>query len=102
MTKGLLRKAQENLGPAYLPIYDIYQASFCEYKGSPPLLTKQGSRVVFEFRATPETYELLREYQGNPLIPLLDFVAVLRRLRGRMLDARDGNDRRETKNGQTF
>lgn len=78
-----------------LPLYDIHQAAFLELKGTPPILTKQGTRVVFELPATSGTYELLREYQDNPSIPLLDYVAVLRRLRARMLEARDGNGKRE-------
>jgi hypothetical protein len=82
-----------------LPLYDIHQAAFLELKGTPPILTKQGSRVVFEFPSTAGTYELLREYQDNPFISLLDYVAVLRRLRARMLEARDGNGRRERETG---
>jgi hypothetical protein len=85
-----------------LPIYDIHQAAFLELKDTPPILTKQGSRVVFEFPSTDGTYALLHEYQDNPFIPLLDYVAVLRRLRARMLEARDGNGKREreTENGR--
>jgi hypothetical protein len=74
-----------------LPLYDINQAAFLEFKGTSSTLTKQGSRVVFEFPSTAQTYELLREYQDNPSISLLDYVAVLRRLRAKMLEVRDGN-----------
>lgn len=84
-----------------LPLYDIHQAAFLELKGMSAVLTKQGSRIVFEFPSTSGTYELLRQYQINPPTPLLDYVAVLRRLRARMLEARDGNGKRErgTENG---
>jgi len=78
-----------------LPLYDIHQAAFLEFKGTPPILTKQGSRVVSRYRRQKQTYALLRGYQDNPSIPLLDYVAVLRRLRARMLEARDGNEKRE-------
>lgn len=77
-----------------LPLYDIHQVAFLEYKDTPVVLTKQGSRVVFEVPATEKIYKLLREYQSNPSILLLDYVAVLRRLRARMLEARDGNGER--------
>ncbi len=83
-----------------LPLYDIHQAAFLEFKGTPSLLTRQGSRVVFEVPATDATYTLLRGYQDNPSIPLLDYIAVLRRLRARMLEVRDGNDNGETTNGK--
>ena len=79
----------------FLPLYDIYPAAFLEFHHIQLNLTKQGTRVVFEVPANEKTYRLLREYQDNNLIPLLDYVAVLRRLRARMLEARDGNGRRE-------
>jgi hypothetical protein len=84
------------------PLYDIHQAAFLEYHNIQLVLTKQGSRVVFEVPANEKTYTLLREYQDNNLIPLLDYVAVLRRLRARMLEARDDNGKRgrETDHGQ--
>ena len=86
-----------------MPLYDIHQAAFLEFKGSPLTLTKEGSRVVFDVPAIERTYELLRGYQGNPSIPLLDYVGVLRRLRARMLEARDGKEKRgrETAHGRT-
>jgi hypothetical protein len=82
-----------------LPLYDIHQAAFLEFHHIQLKLTKQGSRIVFEVPANEKTYELLRGYQGNPPIPLLDFVAVLRRLRARMLEARDENGRRKRETG---
>jgi hypothetical protein len=86
----------------FLPLYDIYPAAFLEYNHIELNLTKQGTRVVFEAPATEETYKLLREYQDNNLIPLLDYVAVLRRLRARMLEARDGNGRRGREMGNGY
>ncbi len=84
----------------YLPLYDIYQVSWLDFKGIQVRLSKLGNRVVFEVPANDETYRLLREYQSNPQVPLLDMVGCLRRIRARMLDLRDANDRRErvTKN----
>jgi hypothetical protein len=48
----------------------------------------QGTSVVFEFEASEAVYQLLREYQSNPSVPILDYVNVLRRLRSRMLSMR--------------
>ena len=72
-----------------LPQHDINASAYLEYKGIQAELTLQGTRVVFEFPATNEVYALLREYQGNPSTPILDYVNVLRRLRARMLELRD-------------
>ena len=87
----------------HLPIWDLYQAAYLEYQGTELTLTRQGTRVVFEAPATEKTYRLLREYQDNNPIPLLDYIGVLRRLRARMLEVRDGNGKREreTTHGQS-
>lgn len=58
------------------------------------ILKKEDSgRVVGVVEASPETYRLMGEFQSNPEIRLLDFLADQRRLRGRMLDMRDGRGR---------
>lgn len=75
-------------GKSKIPVFDIHQASFLEHNGIYPELTLQGTRVVFEFPASTTVYKLLREYQDNPSIPVLDYVNVLRRLRSRMLSMR--------------
>jgi hypothetical protein len=72
-----------------IPVFDIHQASFLEVNGISPQLSMQGTRVIFEFEPSEALYKLLREYQGNPSIPILDYVSVLRRLRSRMLSMRD-------------
>ena len=71
------------------------------------LQREDSGRVVGEVEATDEAYRLMAEYQGNPSVNLLDFLAVQRRLRGRLLDVRDGNGRngrrdRETGNGRNI
>ena len=62
-------------------------------------------RVVGEAPATPEVYQLLAEFQGNPSVPLTEFLACQRRLRGQMLDLRDakgnGERKREMSHGQS-
>jgi hypothetical protein len=72
-----------------IPIFDIHTASFLELKHISPELTLEGTRVVFEFNSSEEVYKLLKEYQSNPSVPLLDYVSVLRRLRSKMLSMRD-------------
>lgn len=58
-------------------------------------------RVVGVLEASPEAYRLMGEFQSNPEIRLLDFLADQRRLRGRMLDMRDGSGRNaQRRNGQ--
>jgi len=78
-----MAKAKEKI-----PVFDIHIASFLELNNISPQLTLQGSRVIFELDSSDEVYRLLRRYQENPEIPILDFVNVLRRLRSRMLSMR--------------
>jgi hypothetical protein len=71
-----------------IPVFDIHTASFLELNNIPPELTLQGTRVVFNFEPSETLYRLLREYQNNPSIHILDYVNVLRRMRSRMLSMR--------------
>lgn len=83
------------------PLYDIYQTSWLHFNGIEITLSKEGNRVIFEVPASEETYQLLKEYETNLQIRLLDMVGSLRRMRARMLDLRDGDGRRgrETTHG---
>jgi hypothetical protein len=42
-------------------------------------------RLGWEIDASPEVYELLREYENNPLVPLMDFVNIAKRTRVQIL-----------------
>lgn len=77
--------------PHKIPLYDIHEAAHQELNGNEVSLELQGSRVVFEVPATDTTYRLLQEYHANPSVALGDFVRVLKRLRSKMLDLRDGH-----------
>jgi len=71
-----------------VPILDIYLSSFLSFRGIEPEFTRQGTRVIFEFPATPEVYDLTKTYNENPSVPVLDFVHHLRKLRSQMLSLR--------------
>ena len=71
-----------------VPILDIHLASYLSFHGIEPEFTKQGTRVVFEFPDTKETNDLIRNYNENPFVQVLDFVHHLRKTRSMMLAAR--------------
>mgnify|MGYP000889455863 CR=1 FL=1 len=71
-----------------IPVMDIYQATFLDYQGIPPDLTKQGTRVIFLFPNIQRVLEQIQAYNQNPSIPILDFVHCLRKLRSQMLAIR--------------
>jgi len=76
-----------------------------ESHGIPVDLQKEASgRVIGEVDATDEVFRLMVDYQANPVVHVLDFLAYQRRLRGRLLDARnghEGNGYGRTGNGHT-
>ena len=71
-----------------IPLYDINLSAFLQYQGITPQLQKEGSRVVFFFPSDNKTHELMRVYNQNPTVPVLDFIGHLRRLRSQMLAMR--------------
>ena len=78
-----------------IPLYEIHEVAFLSLNNIQIELEKRGTRVVFLVPSTPETYQLLAEYNENPQVSLLDFVGCLRRIRGQMLSIRDGNEKGE-------
>ena len=71
-----------------LPLYDINLAAFLQHRGIVPSLQQQGSRVVFFFPNDNTTHRIMKEYNENLMVPVLDFVGHLRRLRSQMLSMR--------------
>lgn len=71
-----------------IPIMDIHTAAFLDMRGHPPCLTKQGTRVVFDFPNSQSVLKIINLYNENPEVPLLDYVSHLRKLRAQMFAAR--------------
>jgi hypothetical protein len=73
---------------ARIPLFDIHLAAFLLLNNESPELTKEGTRVIFEFPSTDVVHTLLRQYQTNPPVNVLDYAGALRRLRSMMLSMR--------------
>ncbi|MBF0487209.1 MAG: hypothetical protein HQK98_03525 [Nitrospirae bacterium] len=71
-----------------IAINDINLSAFLTLKGITPDLTLTSGRVIFEFPITDELYNEVKAYNTNELVPCLDFISALRRLRGQMLSMR--------------
>lgn len=71
-----------------IPVADLNTAAFLVLHGMEVEFRLIGTRISFEFPATPETYALLRQFQANPSVRALDFSDSIRRLRARMLAER--------------
>ena len=71
-----------------IPYYDINLSAYLAYRCIEPVLVKENTRVVFYFPNDARTHQLMAEYNGNPTVPLLDFIGHLRKLRAQMLSLR--------------
>jgi hypothetical protein len=91
-------------GPRKIRFHDLSGLGpFFELNNIPVTLIEEGGRAVGEVEGTESAYATMARFQDNPTVPLLEWLAVQRRMRGRMLDVRDGNGKnghRGTKNGQ--
>ena len=90
---------------APLELADINTAGFLSLSSIPIELTNRDGRVFFLVPAEERTYRELARLQSNPMVPALDFISHLKRLRGRMHDARttheENGKRRTTNEGTT-
>jgi hypothetical protein len=73
-----------------IPLMDIYLASYLVLHGITPHLALQDTRVIFEFPGTDEVFKISREFNSNPLVPILDFVSSVRQLRSQMIALKRG------------
>lgn len=76
------------MNPPTIPIFDINLSAFLQYQGITPQLQKEGSRVIFCFPNDNRTQQAMKKYNENPIVPVLDFVGHLRKLRAQMLSQR--------------
>ena len=82
-----------------IPLYEIHEVAFLSLNNVQVEFEKRGTRVVFLVPSTPETYQLLAEYNENPKISILDFVGCLRKVRSQMLSIRDAKGNENSGNG---
>ena len=67
-----------------MPVLDLYLSAFLSLHGSQPELTKQGTRIIFEFPSNKEVFQLSREFNANPSVSVLDYVKAIRQLKAKM------------------
>ena len=76
-----------------IDLQEIHKAAFLNLNGiKTPEVRETSGRIVWRVTVDSEVQRLLMEYEGNPQVPLLDFTGCLKRLRGRMLDVRQGRN----------
>jgi len=71
-----------------IPIFDINLSAYLELRGITPKLQNEGPRVIFCFPNDSKTHQAMKSYNENPIVPVLDFVGHLRKLRAQMLNQR--------------
>ncbi len=92
------RKKQEMMGMGMnekkesIELNDLNTAAYLSLRDIPITLITRNQRVFFTVPADQRTYRELAAFQSNPLVPALDLISHQKRLRGRMLDARNASD----------
>jgi hypothetical protein len=72
-----------------IELYDVSTVAYLSLKGISATLEARGSKVFFLFPDDEQTRGEMINLQTNPLVPALSFISHLKRIRGRMLDARN-------------
>lgn len=72
-----------------IPIMDVYLSAFLSMQGQQPELSKQGSRVIFEFPATKEVFTLCKAFNENPSVPVIEYVKSVRQIKARMFSMKE-------------
>lgn len=97
MEETLLSYAKPRLPT--IELTDINTAGFLELGDIPISLTVRSGRVFFLAPDDDQTRRELARFQSNPLVPALSLISHIKRLRGKMLDARSGRDGHEYEGG---
>lgn len=86
-----MRQDPNPLDETTIQITDIPgEASYLAYNNIPLDYRREDTGYVVAYAPrTAEVTNLIREFHGNPEIKVLDFLAVQRRERGKMLDLRN-------------
>jgi Domain of unknown function (DUF5659) len=72
-----------------MPLHDIYASAYADYKGIPIDFDKRNRRVIFLLPDTSTVSQILADFNKNPILPLLDYLTHLRKLRAQMISLRD-------------
>ena len=82
-------KEEKDMAP-FIDLEDIHKQAFLELKGiGTEEVVGPDGRVRWRVSLTEHVQGLLMEYESNCVVPILNFVSVLKRTRGRMLDSRN-------------
>lgn len=75
----------------FIDLEDIHKQAYLTLKGiTTEEILGSDNHVRWRVEITPQVQAALLEYESNNPVPILDFVSILKRTRGRMLDLRNG------------
>ena len=77
---------------ASIELTDLNVAGFLSLQNIPVTLVTRQGRVFFLVPGDDRTRKELARFQGDPLVPALSLISHIKRLRGKMLDAREGRN----------
>ncbi len=70
--------------------FDVWLSAYLQVYYTSPELQLINSKVVFSFPHSDDLYKFLANYNGNVNVPIADYVATVKTLRGQMLSMRGG------------
>jgi hypothetical protein len=85
--------------PNKISLFDINLGAFQALHGNPPELQIQDNKVLFLFSVDDEFARISTLYYSNAQTKIMDFVAALRSLRSKMLQAKENGNGNGNRNG---
>jgi hypothetical protein len=70
-------------------LVDLYSSAYLIIKHLEPQLEVKNGKVIFSFEGSDEVYRLLNEFNSDVPVPVSQFVAAVKTLRGRMLSLKE-------------
>jgi len=68
---------------------DVFLSGFLLLRGIQPLLQSKEGRITFYFAVNDDLFRLIRDFNGNALVPVAQYATAVKALRGQMLSMRN-------------
>ncbi len=73
---------------------DIYLGAYIVMHGIEADFTQNGQKIILTFPITDELYKTMADFNSNKLVPVVDYITVLKTLKARMFAIRGRSSQR--------
>jgi hypothetical protein len=78
-------------GKATIELTDIWLSTFVTVQtGQEPQLIFRGETGYFLFKDEPMVLDAIRDFQGNGIVRVFDYISAFKKLRGRLYSGKNG------------